>query len=320
MRSVLYKEYLYSLRVQNGWSLEAAGTKCSGTDKKSYWRWETGLVSRPSKRNLELIAKAFGLASTEALLLKPGQIPDPTLKARWQLHYLRGEELNSTTNHSGPVHVVIFDLDGTLLRGMEFSWKEVWAHIPNGESQRISGFRRYRKGELNYAEWCQYCVERFNANGIVESKMRRIARENAFLAPEFYDVIQKIRGIGIKTAIVSGGISTFLEELIPDYRQYFDLVFINTLSFDHSGKISHVEPTPYDFERKADGICHICKMLETDPQHSIFVGDAFNDESAAYVAGMTISIGNSSQLISQIFHHKIENGSLQRILDYIIQS
>lgn len=55
----------------------------------------------------------------------------------------------------GRYRLVAFDLDGTLLRGMDFSWRLIWAHLGFPDALRKEGMRRYLGGTISYPEWCR---------------------------------------------------------------------------------------------------------------------------------------------------------------------
>jgi hypothetical protein len=63
------------------------------------------------------------------------------------------------------------------------------------------------------------------------------------------------------SALISGGIDTFLEELIPNADQLFDFICFNRLSYDPKTQvITGVESTPFDFLGKTAALDAICKL------------------------------------------------------------
>jgi phosphoserine phosphatase len=118
--------------------------------------------------------------------------------------------------------------------------------------------------------------------------------------------------------LVSGGIDTFLEDKIPDYKQWFDHVFINRLRFDDNGFLRGVEATPYDFEGKADAIDLVCREHGFTSREAVFVGEGFNDDHVAASVGLSIAYPPTSQGIASIADVTIDRDDLTAILEHVI--
>src|SRR6185436_15892158 len=86
------------------------------------------------------------------------------------------------------------------------------------------------------------------------------------------ETLVKLREEGVVTAIISGGINTFLEDKFPDFREYVDFAFINELIFDASdpGLLQGVRATAYDFQGKADALDLICEKAGCSPAEAVF--------------------------------------------------
>jgi phosphoserine phosphatase len=184
-----------------------------------------------------------------------------------------------------PFKVVAFDLDGTLLRGdgFKFSWEAVWGGLgfSRGIQQKLrSQYRKRAQGAATpearhqaYRDWCREACRSFKTRKLDRARIRSFG-EALSLTRNFESAMSKLRGAGVVTAVISGGIHCFLEDKIPDFRSWFDFVFINELKFDDAGTISDVIATQYDFEGKAEALQLICERVGCTLDETVFVGDA----------------------------------------------
>ncbi len=213
--------------------------------------------------------------------------------------------------------VIAFDLDGTLLRGLQFSWTLVWEALGYSREFARRGMQRYRAGRISYAEWCKWACEMFIARGLTRERIREIAGTTK-LTSNFHLAMRTLKREGLVTALVSGGIDTFLEDKIPDYKQWFDYVFINRLVFDENGFLRGVDATQYDFEGKAEAVELVCREKGFSRSEAVFVGEGFNDDHVAAVVGLSIAYPPTSQGISTIADVAIDRDDLTAILEHVI--
>jgi FMN phosphatase YigB (HAD superfamily) len=71
---------------------------------------------------------------------------------------------------------------------------------------------------------------------------------------------------------------------------YFDDVRANDIVFGPSGIISHIESTPYDFERKPLFLKHVIEDIEFSPMDVLFVGNSRNDVWATQSGMRTLCV------------------------------
>jgi phosphoserine phosphatase len=217
-----------------------------------------------------------------------------------QFHQPGPDWVSPLAHNEWPYKVVAMDLDGTLLRAnnFHFSWELIWTQLKFGTQIRRQLRQAYhRQADLDpsaesraaaYREWCQKACQCFKSRKLTRDKVREYSAQ-LHLTKDFAEGIVRLRREGFVTALISGGISCFLEDRIPDFREYFDFVFINELLFDPDGMMSGVVSTEYDFQGKADALKLVCERAGCVLQESVFVGDQFNDAHAAYVAGATVA-------------------------------
>ena len=228
-----------------------------------------------------------------------------------------------------PFKLVAFDFDGTLLRGegFNFSWEAVWERLGFQKDIQNQLKRKYRRQAGKnatpaeriraYKEWCEGAVQHFKSRGLTRDKLREISKSTV-LTVNCREALQVLRSAGVVTALISGGLNTFLEDVFPDSRNYFDFIFINELLFEFDGKIAGVRATAFDFEGKADALQYISDRTGTSVGETVFVGDHFNDESAMLHVAKSIAYPPSDDATKGVCHVEIAEDNLLKVLPHIL--
>jgi HAD superfamily phosphoserine phosphatase-like hydrolase len=213
---------------------------------------------------------------------------------------------------------VIFDLDGTLLVGYQYSWSLIWSALGYPEELRIELLRRARRRDISYAQWCEECCRHFRQKDLTEKMIKEIIKRAGIHTVRNYGyVMRHLRESGYLRGIVSGGIDTFLGKL-RNHQSDFRHIFINRFHYAKSGKLSHIEPTPYDFEQKWDGIVEFCRRESIDPKSVVFVGDSVNDITAAERSQLSIAFSGSSRgELKGVVDRNYSKNDLKQILSLI---
>ncbi len=318
MKWRLYKEKLYWLRCKNGWSQEEAGTACGGVDRKQYHLWESGKTLRPQKRSLELIAKGFGLESWNDIILSPSEsIGEIFLSLYKKTDGPIKKEAIKFEQTTDKIKLVIFDLDGTLLKGFDFSWRLVWEFIGDNGELRKRGLKLFYTGKINYEEWCVYCGKYFIDYGLSKKDFHLIS-QTTHVTNNLYKTLDQLKLSGVRTAIISGGIDTLLEIMIPDCYWLFDYIFINRFKYDNRGSLQSITPTPYDLDEKSRGIEYICRDQGISSSNCAFVGAAFAGKSVVNSAGLTIACQPNYVTHKDLSDVVVENDDLAEIVPWIL--
>jgi HAD superfamily phosphoserine phosphatase-like hydrolase len=225
--------------------------------------------------------------------------------------------------------VVAFDLDGTLLRGegFEFSWEAVWRELAFGKAIQSRLKREYRdRSESDpsrtnriraYDEWCEKACAQFMSRGLTRRQLEALA-SNLRLTRNCREALSALRTQEVVTAIISGGINTFLEDAFPDYRKYIDFVFINELFFSPAGTLEGVRATPFDFQGKAEALDLVCERVGCTSAEAVFVGDHFNDEAIMLRVDRAIAYPPMDAVVSGVAHETISEDDLMAILPHIL--
>ncbi len=213
--------------------------------------------------------------------------------------------------------VIGFDLDGTLIRGLKFSWTIVWEYL--GFSPEISkaGMRRYLHGETTYEEWCEWAVKMFRKKRLMREDFKKIVKDLT-VTKNLREGLNMLRADGFVLGLISGGIDVMLYELIPDADDLFDYVFINKVQFDAKGIISGVSATPYDFIGKVTGLERMCTDHGCTLDQSVFVGEGFNDGPVSSKAGLSIAYPPRSFELEAASHVLIKEDDLMKVVEYVM--
>jgi HAD superfamily phosphoserine phosphatase-like hydrolase len=218
----------------------------------------------------------------------------------------------------GQYRVIAFDLDGTLIRGLEFSWTRVWQYLQFPDSVRKTGMLRYRRRQTSYQQWCEWACKLFREKQLKRADFPKII-DGLTVTKNLREAIRLLKDDGFVTALISGGIDVFLEELIPNADQLFDYIFINHLKFDSTGVLAGVEATPYDFEGKATALERVCKERGYTLEQAVFVGEGFNDEFVAGRAGLTIAYPPTSQGFRNAAGIEIADDDLMKVVEQVLK-
>jgi len=222
--------------------------------------------------------------------------------------------------------LVAFDLDGTLIRGKgyKWSWPLVWRYLKYDDKLRRKLFNEYvhNRSKLNkqwYKDWCDHSARFFRKKGLKRADFAEITKDLASVEG-LHEAIVALKHNGIKLAIVSGGIDVFLDEVIPDYKELFDSIYINKFHFDAQGIFEGVIATRYDFEGKAIAVEELCEREGLTMDQVVFVGDGFNDAAVLGKVGLTIAFAPTSAEMEDNADVTVKEPDLRLILPYILEA
>jgi len=225
--------------------------------------------------------------------------------------------------------LVVFDLDGTLIRGnaFQFSWEAIWSELNISPRIQAEIKREYRRRAADaataeeridaYDDWCQAAVKMYREHHLTRDQVRGIT-SSMHLTKNCRKAMAALRKAGVAIAIVSGGVNTFLEDVFPDFREYVDFVYINELTFDDSGVIDGVISTAYDFQGKAEALEELCIRIACSSAEAVFVGDRFNDEPVLLRAGRGIAYPPNDDQARDAAEVVVRDDDLMKVLPHIL--
>jgi phosphoserine phosphatase len=133
--------------------------------------------------------------------------------------------------------------------------------------------------------------------------------------PGAMETLKSLQLKGHKLAIISGSLDIVVTHLFPE--DLFDYILINKIFFDEKGQILNGTHTPYDIEKKADGLKYICEKEGISTEKAVFIGDNENDLWIAKEAGLSIAFNCKSKKLSEISNIEIKQKDMTQILPHI---
>lgn len=213
------------------------------------------------------------------------------------------------------MRLVAFDLDGTLIQGTIFIWQTLHDAFRTDSVRRARAKEAFFAGQLTYREWFEHDLELLSHAGATQASMVA-ALEAVAPTPGAQETLAVLRRAGCKLAVLSGSIDLVLKRHFPEVR--FDDVLINRIFFDQAGRIAGGAHTPYDLDHKGRGLQEIASRHGIPLAQVAFVGDNFNDLSAARVAGMAVAFNPRSSDLAQAAHVVISEPDLRAVLPHLL--
>ncbi len=214
--------------------------------------------------------------------------------------------------------LVCFDVDGTLVDNLEYSWELFHTYFKVDDARRKSARDAYFSGKISYLKWAEHDINLWKEkNARREQFIDAIEKSGIKLMEGAESVIYELKKRGLKIAIISGSISIILEHLFPDFDSVFDDVYITRLFFDEDGILSGAKPTFYDMEHKATALKEIAEREKLFLDECVFVGDHHNDVKIAQEAGLSIAFNCKSDELRKVAKIEIVEKDLRKILDFV---
>jgi phosphoserine phosphatase/predicted alpha/beta hydrolase family esterase len=251
-------------------------------------------------------------------LLSGGTEPSPSVSI--QRYATPSRRTKSGRPKNSKFHVIGFDLDGTLLRGYQYSWTLVWNYLevqPAVWKEALRNFVTGKRTFSDYKAWCEHDYLHMRAKGLRKEAFAEITR-GVTATKNLVEALRTLRTEGFVLALISGGIDTFLEQKIPNANQLFDYICINRLKYDDQSMVCGIEPTPFDFAGKAVALETICKEYGVTLAEAVFVGEGNNDEDVANAAGLSIAYPPHGQVIPAASRVEVADDDLLKILDHVL--
>ncbi|MBL4607886.1 MAG: phosphoserine phosphatase SerB [Pseudomonadales bacterium] len=204
--------------------------------------------------------------------------------------------------------VVVFDMDSTLIDAEVIDELAVKAGV-GAEVSAIT--ERAMLGELDFKA---SFIERVALlKGLKESVIADVA-ENLRLNEGAEELIQILKTLGYKTAIVSGGFNYFGRFL--QQKLGIDYVYANELEIENGLITGEVVGRVVDAARKAEIVREIAATEQVSLEQVIAVGDGANDLKMLSIAGLGIAF-RAKPLVKETARHSISTLGLDGIL-YLI--
>jgi phosphoserine phosphatase len=123
--------------------------------------------------------------------------------------------------------------------------------------------------------------------GLKESELQRVYDQRLLLSPGAESMLARLKALGIRTLLVSGGFSFFTERL--QRRLGIDYVLSNTLEIEKGKLTGRVHGAIIGARAKADELVRCARELGLPRDRMIAIGDGANDLPMMAAAGISIA-------------------------------
>ena len=213
--------------------------------------------------------------------------------------------------------LVCFDVDGTLIDNIKFSWQIFHDYFQTDRHRREDARDKFFNGHITYKQWAEHDINLWKEKNAKKQDFL-MAIQHLKLMDGAFETLEELRKNKIKLAIISGSFNIVLEKFIPNYQEFFDDVFLSRIYFDENGCIKRVEATEFDMDAKALALKKIAEKEKINIQECVFVGDYLNDIKIMQEAGLGIAFNCEHEELKQIADVVIEKKDLREILKYIL--
>ena len=213
--------------------------------------------------------------------------------------------------------LVCFDVDGTLIDNVRFSWQIFHDYFQTDRHRREDAKNRFFNGQITYKEWAEHDINLWKERNAKKSEFLK-AMEHLKLMEGAMETLQELKKKSIKLAVISGSLNIVLEKFIPDYNYFFDDVFLSRIYFDENESISKIEATEYDLDGKALALRKIAEREKISLKECVFIGDYLNDLRIIREAGLGIAFNCEYNELKDVADVVIDKKDLREVLRYIL--
>ena len=213
--------------------------------------------------------------------------------------------------------LVCFDVDGTLIDNVTFSWQVFHDYFQTDRHRRDDAKRKFFDGKITYMQWAEHDINLWREKNAKKEDFFR-ALTGLRLMEGAIDTLEELKKHNIKLAIISGSLNVLLDKFIPNYRDFFDDVFLSRIYFDEDGNIEKVEATEYDMDGKVLALRKIAEREGLSLKECVFVGDYLNDIKIIKEAGLGIAFNCEHNEVKRAADVVIGKKDLREILKHIL--
>jgi len=215
--------------------------------------------------------------------------------------------------------LVCFDVDGTLVDNITFSWQLFHEYFKTDENKRQQARTKYFNGEISYLDWANHDIEMWLEKGAKKQDFfKALKTNNVKLMQGALETIKTLKQNNIKLAVISGSMDIILEHVLPNYKDYFNDIYLSWMHFDKQGNVKKVDVTDYDMQKKADALKLIAKKENLKLSECVFIGDHHNDVKIAEEAGLSIAFDPKDKELEKTANITIKYKDLREVLKFIL--
>jgi HAD superfamily phosphoserine phosphatase-like hydrolase len=216
--------------------------------------------------------------------------------------------------------IVGFDVDGTLVPEIPYSWEE-FHRVFNIDRKRLDRILQdYLSGKITFEEWGIRDTALWIEKNLRKPDFVAAINENFRLANGTIELLNELKSKNYILAVISGSLSIVLETLLPDFNNIFSHVYIGHLTFNNNGLLSGFvsgNVLKNGNEDKLGELKIICKKEQVHLNNTVFIGDNTNDLEALKSAGLGIAFRPQSSRVTEASDVIIKENNLMKVLEYL---
>ena len=156
----------------------------------------------------------------------------------------------------------------------------------HGVKRQVSEITRSAmRGELDFAESLRRRVALLK--GLDQSALEKVYDDRLLLSHGAERMLERVKALGIRTLLVSGGFTFFTERL--QTRLGLDYAFSNQLEISEGRLTGRAPGAILDAQGKADKLREVRERLALAPERVIAIGDGANDLEMMSEAGVSLA-------------------------------
>ena len=204
--------------------------------------------------------------------------------------------------------LIVFDMDSTLIQSEVID--EMAKVLAVGEEvSKIT--KRAMEGEIDFDQSLTLRVSKLK--GLTVEKMKVIL-DNLELTQGAEHFIKRVKSLGYKVGIISGGFSFFADALRE--KLGLDYAFSNELEIQNGALTGKVLGTIINAQQKAMLLKLIAQQEKISMEQVVAIGDGANDLQMLSLAGLGIAY-HAKEIVKKEANHHMSHGPMTSILYFL---